>query len=58
MSACPSHPDSPAYPTGIDALIALSVISRGPPKWRVFHCPTCLNFYVGEKDVTAAETGR
>jgi hypothetical protein len=59
MKGCATHPESPSYPTGIDALMALSIVSRGPLKWRVFHCPSCLNFYVGEKqNVDAAEAGR
>jgi len=59
MNDCQVHPQSPTYPTGIDALMALSIVSRGAAIWRVFHCPSCLNFYVGEKqNVDAAQTGR
>ena len=50
MTDCTSHPNAHVYPTGIDALLAMPIISKGENAFRVLHCASCLNFYIGVKD--------
>ena len=55
MTDCTSHPKVHVYPTGIDALLAMPIISKGENTFRVLHCSSCLNFYIGVKDVFGTE---